>query len=139
MTEKILEKLKTIKIIHFAICIGVIIAYFIVGNITSLESLKIPSIDSSSMVYVLIVVSSVFLSNFLYKSQVNNVDKKLKLEEKIPFYQTATIIRLAILEGVAFVILFLKPDFLLLGFLIILYMIYLRPTESQFRSDFGGY
>ncbi len=133
------EKLKTIKIIHFAICIGVIIAYFIVGDLTSLENLKLPSIDLSSMMYILILISSVFLSNFLYKFQVNKVDKKLKLEEKTPFYQAATIIRLAILEGAAFIILFLKPEFILLGLLLIFYMIYLRPTENQFRNDFGNY
>jgi hypothetical protein len=65
-----------------------------------------------------------------------DIDKKLKTEEKIPYYQTASIIRLAILEGAAFLILFLKPDFLLFGILIILYIIFLRPTEQQFRRDF---
>ncbi len=130
------EKLKTIKIIHLAICAGVIIAYFIIGDLSSLENLKMPSIDKASVIYLLIPISSIFLSNFLYKSQVNNIDSKLKLEEKIPFYQTASIIRLAVLEGAAFLILFLKPDFLIFGILIIVYIIFIRPTETQFRKDF---
>ena len=130
------EKLKTIKIIHLAICAGIIITYFIIGDLSSLENLKLPIIDTSSMIYLLIPVSSVFLSNILYKFQIKNIDKKLKTEEKIPYYQTASIIRLAILEGAAFLILFLKPDFLLFGILIILYIIFLRPTEQQFRRDF---
>jgi len=130
------EKLKTIKTIHLAICAGVIIAYFMIGDLSSLENLKMPSIDKASVIYLLIPISSIFLSNFLYKSQVNNIDSKLKLEEKIPFYQTASIIRLAVLEGAAFLILFLKPDFLIFGILIIVYIIFLRPTETQFRKDF---
>ena len=130
------EKLKTIKTIHLAICAGVIIAYFMIGNLSSLENLKMPSIDKASVIYLLIPISSIFLSNLLYKSQVNNIDSKLKLEEKIPFYQTASIISLAILEGAAFLILFLKPDFLIFGILIIVYIIFLRPTETQFRKDF---
>ena len=130
------EKLKTIKTIHLAICAGVIIAYFMIGDLSSLENLKMPSIDKASVIYLLIPISSIFLSNLLYKSQVNNIDSKLKLEEKIPFYQTASIIRLAILEGAAFLILFLKPDFLIFGILIIVYIIFLRPTETQFRKDF---
>tara|TARA_X000000368_G_C22786680_1_gene603989 strand:+ start:24 stop:437 length:414 start_codon:yes stop_codon:yes gene_type:complete len=129
------EKLKTIQTIHFAICAGVIIAYFMIGDLSSLENLQMPSIDKASVIYLLILISSIFLSNFLYKSQVNNIDSKLKLEEKIPFYQTASIIRLAVLEGAAFLILFLKPDFLIFGILIIVYVIFLRPTETQFRKD----
>ncbi len=130
------EKLKTIKTIHLAICAGVIIAYFMIGDLSSLENLEMPIIDKASVIYLLIPISSIFLSNLLYKSQVNNIDSKLKLEEKIPFYQTASIIRLAILEGAAFLILFLKPDFLIFGILIIVYIIFLRPTETQFRKDF---
>ena len=129
------EKLKTIKTIHLAICAGVIIAYFMIGDLSSLENLKMPSIDKASVIYLLIPISSIFLSNLLYKSQVKNIDSKLKLEEKIPFYQTASIIRLAVLEGAAFLILFLKPDFLIFGILIIIYIIFLRPTETQFRKD----
>ena len=130
------EKLKTIKTIHLAICAGVIIAYFMIGDLSSLENLEMPIINKASVIYLLIPISSIFLSNLLYKSQVKNIDSKLKLEEKIPFYQTASIIRLAILEGAAFLILFLKPDFLIFGILIIVYIIFLRPTETQFRKDF---
>lgn len=129
-------KLKIIKIIHLAICAGIIIAYFIIGDLSSLENLKMPIIDSTSMIYLLIPISSIFLSNFLYKSQIKNTDTKLTLEEKIPLYQTASIIRFAVLEGAAVLILFLKPDFLIFGILIILYIIFLRPTETQFRKGF---
>ncbi len=129
------EKLKTIKIIHLAICAGMIIAYYFIGDFSSLENFIIPEIDSSSMLYIIIPISFILLSHFLYKSQIKNIDSKLKVEEKIPLYQTASIIRLAFLEGAALLILFLKPDFILFGILIIAYMVSLRPTEHQFKKD----
>jgi hypothetical protein len=61
----------------------------------------------------------------------------LKLEDKLPVYQTASIIRWAILEGVAFIILILKPDFLIFGILVIIYLIFLRPTEEKITNDFS--
>ena len=130
------EKLKPIKIIHLGICAGVVIGYYIIGDINSVEDLKLPVIDTSSIIYLLIPVFAVLISNFLYKSQIKKVDTDLILEEKIPFYQTASITRLAVLEGAAFMILIIKPDFILFGILIILYILFLRPTEAQFKRDF---
>ena len=130
------EKFKIIKMTHLGICAGIIIFYFIFSDLYTLGNLKILTINSSSIIYIFIPISAFFLSNFLYKSQIKNIDSKLKLEEKIPSYLTATIIRLAILEVSAILILLLKPDFLIFGILTILYIIYLRPNENQFRRDF---
>lgn len=129
-------KLKTIKIIHMAICAGVIIAYILIGNITSMDNIKLPNLNISSSIYILIPFLAIYMSHFMYQSQIKNVDVTLKIEEKIPFYQTATIIRLAILEGAAFFILVIKPDFICLGFFVIMYMIFIRPSENQFKKDF---
>ncbi len=52
-----------------------------------------------------------FLSNLLFKNLIGKIDSKLTLEEKIVPYQSASIVRWVILEGSAFMILFLKPDF----------------------------
>lgn len=131
------EKIKTLQIIHLAICAGTILAYFFVGEI-SLETLKIPTIDSSSIVYALIPVFAFVLSTFLFKSQLKQIDPKLKLEDKLPIYQVASIMRWAVLEGAAFILLFFKPDFILFGILIIIYLIFLRPTEDRITNDLSG-
>ncbi|WP_340155647.1 MFS transporter [uncultured Winogradskyella sp.] len=130
------EKLKIVKIIHLAICAGVIFAYILLSDLSVLADLKFPVIDASSYIYLMIPVIAILASNYLYKSQIKKVDSNLKLEDKIPFYQIATIMRLALLEGAAFLILFVKPDFIVFGILIILYIIFIRPTENQFRRDF---
>lgn len=129
------EKIKTLQIIHLAVCAGTILAYFLLGEL-SIEKLKnIQVIDSSSIVYVFIPILAFVLSTFLFKSQLKQIDPKLKTEDKLPVYQTASIMRWAVLEGAAFLILFLKPDFILFGILIIIYLIFLRPTEERINND----
>lgn len=129
------EKIKILKTIHLAICAGVIITYFMLGGL-SMETLKIPILDSSSIVFAVLPFLAIFLGNFLFKSQLKQADQNLKIEEKLPVYQTASIIRWAILEGVAFIILFLKPDLALFGLIVIAYLIFLRPTEDKINADF---
>lgn len=134
-TKIMIEKIKTLQIFHLASCAGTILAYFFVGEL-SVEKLKsIPTIDSTSAVYVFIPVFAFVLSTFLFRSQLRQIDPKLKLEEKFPIYQTASIMRWAVLEGAAFILLFLKPEFVLFGILIIIYLIFLRPSEERIKSD----
>ncbi|MNE18902.1 hypothetical protein D3C80_1119620 [compost metagenome] len=131
------EKIKTLQIIHLGICVGTIIAYFIIGNI-SLETLNIPTIDSNSILYLVIPVLAFVLSSILFKAQLKQIDPKLKLEDKLPVYQTASIMRWAVLEGAAFLILLIKPEFILFGILLIAYLLYLRPTEERITNDLSN-
>lgn len=129
------EKIKILKIIHLAICAGVILAYIFAGQFT-IEQLKGQGIDSEDLVYLVIPIAAIFVSNFMFKSQLKQVDPKSTLEQKLPLYQTASIIRWAILEGAAILLLFIKPDLLIFGILLILYLVFLRPTEEKIASDF---
>lgn len=128
------DRIKTLQIIHLAICTGTIVAYYILGDL-SIEKLQIPVIDSSSAIYIVIPVLAFVLSSFLFKSQLKQINPKLKLEEKFPIYQTASILRWAVLEGAAFLILILNPDFILFGILILIYLIFLRPTAERIDND----
>ncbi|MDQ6527560.1 MFS transporter [Flavobacterium sp. LHD-85] len=132
------EKIKTLQIIHLGICAGTIVIYFLVGDI-SLETLTIPAIDSNSILYLIIPVLAFVLSSILFKAQLKQIDPKLKLEDKLPVYQTASIMRWAVLEGAAFLILFIKPEFILFGILLIVYLLYLRPTEEKITNDLSNY
>ncbi len=129
------EKLKVIKIIHLALCSGVIAAYLLLGDVNNITNVDITNINSLDTVYLLIPFLAYFLSNFLFKSQLKNIDTTLDIEENFQFYQTASLMRWAILEGAAFIILFMKQDFMILGVLIILYLIFLRPTLDRIKAD----
>jgi hypothetical protein len=130
------EKIKVLQIIHLGICAGTIVAYLFVGDF-SVEILNVPSIDSSDLIYFAIPILALFLSNFLFKSQLKQVNPKLKPEDNLPIYQTALIIRWSVLEAAALLILFLKQELLVLGILLIIYLVSLRPTEDKIVSEFS--
>ena len=129
------DKLKTIQIIHLALCAGVSVAYVMVGGLFDLDNFTLPTINGDSMVYLVIPFAAFFMSSTVYKSVLKGINKDLTLEAKFPQYQTANIIRWAILEGAAFILLFLKPDFVIFGILIIAHLFFLRPTEDRMRSE----
>jgi hypothetical protein len=129
------EKLKTLQIIHLAITLGIVFAYFFVLDKNVLINLKFPKIDSNSITFVLIPFIAIFLSNLMYKNGISKIDSSLSLENKFGVYQTSSIIRWAILEGAAFVLLFLKPDFFVFGIIIIIYLVTIRPTEDKVNID----
>ncbi|KAA5827474.1 MFS transporter [Algibacter amylolyticus] len=128
------EKLKVIKMIHIALCAGLIMAYIFIGDLASIN-LNMPEISQSNILFVLIPVIAYVFSNFMYKTQLKNANNKQKLEDNMAVYQTASIIRWAILEGSAFIILVMSKDFILFGILIILYLALLHPTEDRIKSD----
>ena len=130
------EKFQVIKTIHLFLVSGVAIAYFLIGDLQSLNFLNFDKIDSSNFIFLLIPVVAIILGNYLYKDNMQKVDTTLKDEEKIGTYQTASLVRWAILEGAAFFILFYKDEFILLGLLLIIYMLFLRPSENKMTEDF---
>ena len=126
------EQLRVAKLIHLALLIGLLLAYFFLGD---LDNVTPSSIDAESMVYVLIPLGAITASIILFKSLVGKIDPKLTIEEKVPHYQIALIVRWAILEGAAFVILFIKPDFILFCLIIIIYFMTLRPSQQKMVND----
>lgn len=128
------EKLKPLKIIHIGLCLGVALAYFFIGDLMHLELDQV-SFDTSSLAYLLIPVVAFYISKFLYKQLLSNVDRKAEPGAQVSAYQTACIVRWAVLEGAAFLILFLKAEFILFGVLLILYMAFLRPSEAAMERD----
>ena len=130
------QQLKTIQTIHLALTLGVTIAYFFLSEITTIDELFILTEINSSNIYIgIIPIVAYIFSNIMFKKTISKIDKKLKTEENIGAYQTAAIIRWAILEGAAFFIITNSPDFILFGAVLIIYLALLRPTESRIISD----
>jgi hypothetical protein len=130
------EKLKTIKTIHMALVLGMTVAYFVLGNLHTLDFLKIPKIDASIVIYLAMPIASILLGNFLYKKMLKNADNNLPLEEKMGHYQTASLVRWSLIEGAAFFILFVKMELLIIGLFLIVYMFFLKPSEEAMKRDF---
>lgn len=128
------QKLKNLQIIHLSICAGVILGYVILGDFSP-EVLQMTIVDSNSIIYAIIPLIAFVFSYFIFRSQINKIDAKVSFDEQFPLYQTASIVRWAILEGAAFVLLILKKDFILFGILLIVYLLLLFPSEFKVKSD----
>ena len=122
------QKVKTLKFIHLALVAGVTLAYFILGDFENIFSMVI---DDASLLYAFIPAIAYVFSNFMFKNMLSKIQKEASNEEKFAIYQTASIARWAIIEGACFLILILKPDFLLLGVILLIYLILLAPKKAQ--------
>lgn len=131
------EKITTLKIIHLAMCAGTIMAYIFTGEFT-VAHLQTLNMNTEDLIYLVIPVAAFFISNYLFRSQLKQVEPKLAAEQKISVYQTASITRWAIIEGAAFLILFIKPELLIAGIVLLLYLLFLRPSENQMNKDFDN-
>lgn len=125
-------KIKTLQIIHFALIAGVTSAYFILGD---LFNIAIPKLEGENLYYIFIPAIAVLTSNFLYNQIILKIDKKNTNEAKMIKYQSASIIRWGILEAGAFLILILKPELILFGLLLLIYLLLVRPTKTKIESE----
>jgi hypothetical protein len=130
------EQLKTIQLIHLALILGVTFAYYFLSDLSSFNDLfTLPDINSST-IYIAIIPMIAFISgNIVFKSMLGKIDKKVKVEDNFGAYQTASLVRWAILEGTAFFIITTNTDFILFGVVLIIYLALLRPSESIIQND----
>ena len=129
------QQLKVFRIIHLALVAGLVVAYFVLGNLSDFSQLKLPTLDNDNMIYLAIPIAAFIISNLMFKMLVSKIDNALSLKEKIVPYQSASIVRYAIIEGAAFLILILKPELIVFGLLLIVYLALLMPTEQRIKRD----
>ncbi|MBE7628695.1 MFS transporter [Tenacibaculum piscium] len=122
------QKIKTLKIIHLALVAGVTLAYFLIGDFKNILNLEI---DNASLIYSFIPATAYVISNFVFKNILKNIQKETTDTQKFDIYQRASIFKWAILEIACFLILLLKPDFILFGVILLFYMILLAPKDEK--------
>ena len=126
------KQIKVLKIIHLALLTGVTLAYIFVGD---LFNLSMPKLEGENLYYIFIPAIAVLASNFLFKNALSKIEHNNSKEEKLMQYQTASIMRWAILESGAFLILFLKPELAIFGLLLLLYLLLVRPTKEKIENE----
>lgn len=128
-------KLKTLQYIHLFLFGGVVMAYVLLGDLTSLNLLKPPSFSSESLLLLAIPISAILMGQFLFKKTLRKINPKASFDEKFSAYQSASITRWACVEGVCFIILFMLPDYVYLGICAVLLLFFLRPTKTLLEND----
>lgn len=132
------EKLRILQIIHLALCVGLVLTYIFLGHLLSIESFKLPQMDASILMYLLIPALAILVSRFMFKTALNKIDPKWSMDEKLKHYLSACIISYAFIEAAAFLIIFLKPELLLVGVLLIMYLFLIRPTADKIHTDLNN-
>jgi hypothetical protein len=135
--------LRMTTILFLALLAGQIIfgllVLFVVNNGKMQFSIP-PATDVFLIVVPVMAITSVAAGIFIFKLQLKKIAEKESLPDKIQLYLSATIIRFALIEGpslLAIVCCMLTNNlfYIAISFLLIVYMISLRPTNYRIDND----
>lgn len=138
--EKTTISFKTIQIINGALIFGVLIFLMITFFLT-----KDPSFiyNDDSVFAILVPISlmlGAFLSSLLFKKQLQTIKKEENLQYKLGKYQSATIVRSALLEapallGIVATFITFNLYYLIFAGIALLLMVYNFPSKDKFTQD----
>jgi len=133
--------LKTVTIIHAALTFGQVMFGVLAFAESGKTGIDVKNTNNPFLYVVpLLALIGFIASNFLFKQLLNNVGLKNTLREKLMVYQTALIVRYALLEGASLfaIVCYLLTGnllFLLISGAIVLYFIIIRPTKQGTQND----
>ncbi len=103
----------------------------------------IPTFDSSDtllLIYPFIAISAIFLSQTLYRKLLATAQEKPGLKLKLQSYQTASIVKIALIEGPAFLGIVLSmatgnTAYLAIAGVLIIFLLMQKPSRTKVESD----
>lgn len=133
--------LRTTSIIHFALVAGVLIFGFVMFSITENQKLDL-SYTGDVMFFIvpIMAIAGIFVGNYLYENTIKELVSKNTLREKLGGFQTASVIKYALLEGPALLglVAFMNEEnqyFLIISILLVGWLIMQRPTRDKIERD----
>lgn len=138
-----MDAFKQIRIIFFALIAGQLIYFFVALILVGNNSFAVDE-DYENLpgfLALLIIVSLVISSKYLYRRLISAQTGNSTLDEKINSYRTNNIIKFALLEGanlISITFYLLTGDFLYLAmFIIVLALNFIYfPGKEKFMMDF---
>lgn len=137
------EYFRALSIVHLALTIG-LVCMGLIGFYLIFSGTMSNNMTDLNMTFLYIVpifiLGGLFGSNWIYKNKLSGLKEENDLKTKMTNYRGILIIRYAFLEGpafFAFVSALLTSNLLFLVFagLMIIFMIYWRPTKSSVIAD----
>lgn len=133
--------LKTIRIIHIALVAGVLMFGFVMFSITENQKMDL-SYTGDVMFFVvpIMAIAGIFVGNYIYGNHIKGLASKNTLREKLAGFQTASIIKYALLEGPALLglVAFMNDGnqyFLIISLFLLGWLILQRPTRDKIERD----
>lgn len=131
---------KTLSIIHLALLSGLII-FLIIAYTQNKEWLL--NINDTSDVFFFIApilaVGGILAGNFLYDKQIDALSTKNSLREKLTGFQTASIMKYALIEGPALLAIVSSMNsgnlfYIIIAVALIVYFFFQKPTKEKIES-----
>ncbi len=133
--------LRTFTLIHIALVAGVVIPGLLMFLKTQNQEL-IFSYSGDVMFFVVpfMAIAGILAGNYLYGNIMKGLASKNTLMEKLNGFQSASIIKYALLEGPAFlgIVAFMNEGnqyFLIISLLLALWLIAQRPSRDKVERD----
>lgn len=135
--------IKTLPIIHAALIIGQVLFAAITLFITLSKPAASRSAQPDDVFMILVPVmaaGSVVLGQFMFKKLLAVAQQQATIQGKMARYQSAFIVRMALLEGASLfgIVVYLltaNPLFIGISGLLVIYGIWLRPTRQKTEDD----
>ena len=131
------------SVIHAALLAGQLLFVIVVFAISPKVYFNVSdTTDVFVFIVPLLAVAGFMCGYVLFRRQLKELQDKNSLGEKMVAYQTALIIRFALLEGPSLfgVVAFMQTEnlfFLVISALLMLYFFSLRPTKDKMEMDLG--
>ena len=125
------EKFRVFIIIYAALLAGIIVMAFLTGAI---DFEKIFRLAEEELPWLFLPVAAITLSELLYRNTMKQLETKTDEDERIAVYQTASLIRWAILEGAAMVCILLPGIPAINILLLVGFYLLVCPRYWKFRQ-----
>ena len=133
--------IKTISIIHLALMSGLLLfgTYVYLQN-NEWELILSNSNDIFFFIVPVLAISGILLGNYLYKKQIDTLSNNNSLKGKLVGFQTASLIKYALIEGPAFLGIRVSMNngnllYLIISTGLIAYFFTQRPTREKIERD----
>lgn len=137
------SKIKTLQIIHLAMILGQVF-FALIAFFLNKDRAASATEENELLLYIvpLIAAIGVIAGSFMFRKRLAVLSPAASLSEKHALYQGACIMRYAFLQGpslfaIAIYLMTGNLVFLLFSGLLILYLIYLRPSENTIAETLG--
>jgi hypothetical protein len=132
--------LRTLSLIHYSLCAGLVLflvfVYWQNGNFDASPA------EGDIFVYVVPVIAMLgyFGSKFSYRKMIQNLPKDGELQTKLARYQVASIVQYALIEGPAFLALFIYLQsgtalYLVIALALVIYLFAQRPSLEKLLRE----
>ena len=132
---------QTLTIIYMALLSGLLL--FIGFVFFQFEGGMTPTFDSSDtllLIYPVVAIGAILLSQVIYKKLLTTAKNKSGLKSKLQGYQTASIVKFALIEGPAFFGIVLtmvtgNTAFIAIAGVLVIFLLLQKPSQAKVEND----